>query len=282
MRLSVSNLAWDPEEDEVIAALLHTHDVDAVDMAPAKYFPDPATATFAEIDAVRARWGDRNVEITGMQALLHGTSGLNVFGDHGVQCALLAHLRAVCRIGARLGAPRLVFGSPGSRDRTGLGDGEALAIATRFFRELGEIASGHGVYVCLEPNPPRYGANFMTNSSGTARVVAAVAHPSIRMQFDTGSLTVNEEEPLQVLEEFGHLIGHVHASEPDLVPLGDGSTDHALIGRLLAERLPDAVVAIEMLATKGEPHPTSVSRALQVATRHYRTRQQPEPRGVSP
>ena len=68
----------------------------------------------------RAWWAERGIEITGMQALLFGTSGLNVFGPSEVQDAMLAHLAAVCRIGAGLGAVRVVFGSPKNRDRSGL------------------------------------------------------------------------------------------------------------------------------------------------------------------
>lgn len=282
MRIAVSNIAWEPEEDEAVAALLRAHAVDAVDIAPAKYFANPALATSAEIDAVRARWAGWNVEITGMQALLFGTTGLNVFGAPEIRRALLDHLRAVCCIAGRLGAKRLVFGSPKNRDRSGLNDGDTLSIAIEFFCELGNIASDHGVCICLEPNPPRYGANFMTNSSETARIVSALAHPSIRMQLDTGALTINEEEPSQVLASFGHLVGHVHASEPDLLPLGDGSADHARIGRLLAEQLPEQVVTIEMVATRNEPHLASIGRALQVATRHYRSEQQHRPSGVAP
>ncbi len=281
MRIAASNIAWDPAEDESVAALLQAHAVDAVDIAPAKYFANPALATAAEIDAVRARWAGWNVEITGMQALLFGTTGLNVFGATEVRRALVEHLRAVCRIADRLGARRLVFGSPRNRDRSGLSDEDTLAIAIEFFFELGQIAGDHGVCICLEPNPPRYGANFMTNSPETARIVVAVAHPSIRMQLDTGALTINEEEPSQVLASFGHLVGHVHASEPDLLPLGDGSADHALIGRLLAERLPKSVVTIEMVATTNEPHLASVARALQVATRYYRSEQQRRPSDVA-
>ncbi len=279
MRIAASNIAWEPDEDEVVAALLRAHAVDAVDIAPAKYFATPAQATFAEIDAVRARWAGWNVEITGMQALLFGTTGLNMFGAPEVRRALLEHLRAVCRIAGRLGAQRLVFGSPRNRDRSGLSDGDTLSIAIEFFYQLGNIASGHGVCICLEPNPTRYGANFMTNSSETARIVIELAHPSIKMQFDTGALTINEEVPSQVMANFGHLVGHVHASEPDLLPLGDGITDHALIGRLLTERLPDQVVTIEMVATKNEPHLGSVARALEVATRHYRSEQPHRPGG---
>jgi D-psicose/D-tagatose/L-ribulose 3-epimerase len=271
MRIAVSNIAWDPAEDPAMAALFARYLVNAVDIAPAKYFPDPLNATSSEIAAVRGRWAEWGIAITGMQALLFGSTGLNVFGTKEIRRALLERLTAVCRIGAGLRAPRLVFGSPKNRDRSGCDDAATLEIAVDFFRELGAIASDHGVWICLEPNPPRYGANFMTNSAETAVIVAAVGHPAIKMQLDTGALTINHEDAQQVVESFGKWVGHVHASEPDLVPLGDGGTDHALIGSLLAQKLPQQVVTIEMLATKDEPHLISVERAVQVATRNYRS-----------
>jgi D-psicose/D-tagatose/L-ribulose 3-epimerase len=270
MRLAISNIAWDSAEDAAIAALLGKVGVDAIDVAHSKYFPDPAAASDEEIARVRAWWTERGIAITGMQALLFGTNGLNVFGTPAVQESLLQHLDAVCRIGAGLGATRLVFGSPKNRDRSGLTDEQAEEIATDFFRRLGEIAQSHGVFVCLEPNPPAYGANFMTNSAQTAQVVRRVAHPAIRMQFDTGALAMNGEDPGNVLAACSDLIGHVHASEPNLIPLGDGETDHASMFAALSNHLPDQVVAIEMVATKNESHLVSVERAMQAAVRHYR------------
>jgi hypothetical protein len=206
-----------------------------------------------------------------MQALMFGTTGLNVFGDSKSQQAMLEHLREVCRIGAGLGATRLVFGSPKNRDRTGLTDAQALEQAISFFRQLGNIAQEHSVTVCLEPNPIRYGANFMNTSNETSSVVAAVGHGAIRMQFDTGSLTINKESPKDVLECNAGLIGHIHASEPDLVPLGDGGTDHRLMSKVLHQHLPDKVVSIEMVATKEETHLRSIERALTWAVKCYGT-----------
>lgn len=270
MRLAISNIAWDTVDDEAVATLLQRFAVDAIDVAPGKYFPEPAKAMDEEIAQVKGWWVERGIEITGMQALLFGTTGLNVFGSAESQAALLTHLAAVCRIGAGLGATRVVFGSPKNRDRSGLNDQEAFDIAIPFFRQLGDIAQTFGVIICLEPNPACYGANFMTTCEETAQVVTLVSHPAIRMQFDTGALTINGEAPLQVLHECAHLIGHVHASEPDLLPLGDGGTEHGQMVEALSQYLPYHVVSIEMLSTKNESHLTSIERALLVATQHYR------------
>ncbi|KTT38925.1 xylose isomerase, partial [Pseudomonas oryzihabitans] len=161
MRIAISNIAWDVPDDAMVAEILQQYRVDAIDIAPGKYFADPKAATTQEIQTVRQQWQARGIEITGMQALLFGTTGLNVFGDGDVQQALLAQLEGVCRVAQGLGATRLVFGSPRNRDRSGLSDDQALAQAREFFLRLGDVAAAHGVLICLEPNPPRYGANFI-------------------------------------------------------------------------------------------------------------------------
>lgn len=270
MRLAISNIAWDIVEDETIVMLLSRFGVDAIDVAPGKYFSDPAKATDEDIARIKNWWSDRGIEITGMQALLFGTTGLNVFGSPEAQEAMLQHLTAVCRIGAGLGATQLVFGSPKNRDRTGLSVQKAIDVAVPFFQRLGDLAQSYGVVICLEPNPTCYGANFMTTSAETVQVVRQIAHPAIRMQLDTGALTINGEDPSAALQDCAPLIGHVHASEPDLLPLGDGGTDHTKVVAALRQHLPNHVVSIEMLATKNEPHEVSIERALGVAIRHYR------------
>ncbi|CDS53108.1 hypothetical protein [Polaromonas sp. CG9_12] len=270
MRLAISNIAWDIAEDEAIAGLLQCHGIDAIDIAPGKYFPRPGKATSSDIRRVKDWWAERGIEITGMQALLFGTSGLNVFGSPEVQEALLQHLDAVCRIGGELGARRIVFGSPKNRDRSGLSDAEVMTVAIPFFRRLGDLATAHGVIICLEPNPPCYGANFMTSSAETALAVEQINHPAIRMQFDTGALSINSENPATVLHQSAGLIGHIHASEPNLLPLGDGGTDHGKMFEALISCLPNYLVTIEMVATQNESHLISIERALGVAIRHYR------------
>ena len=272
MRLAISNIAWDISEDEQILDLLVEFQVDAIDVAPSKYFPNATSATPADITRVRDWWADRGIEITGMQSLLFGTKGLNLFGPRKVQDAMLRHLGEIFRIAAGLGATRLVFGSPRNRDRAGLTDQEATEAAVPVFRRLGDMAEFYGIKICLEPNPTRYGANFMTTSEETEFVVRAIAHSSIKMQLDTGALAINRENAASVIERCADLIGHIHASEPDLVPLGDNDTDHAGVHDALIQHLPGHLVSIEMKATANEPHELSVERALRKAVRSYRPR----------
>ena len=273
MRLGISNIAWDIREDEAVFNLLRSHAIDAIDIAPGKYFPEPKTASAIDIGRVRDWWGSRGIDITGMQALLFGTTGLNLFGCAATRAAMLDHLNAICRIGSSLRASKLVFGSPKNRDRAGLSDADAHDLAIAFFQRLGDIACEHGVVFCLEPNPPRYGANFMVNSTETASIVTEAAHPAIRMQLDTGALAIDGEDSYEVIRTYAGLIGHVHASEPDLVTLGDCGTDHARVAAALAHYLPNQVVSIEMLPAKNESNLAAIERALGIATHYYRDAQ---------
>jgi len=265
VRLAISNIAWDVSEDAAVAQLLQRYNVDAIDVAPGKYFADPLRTPSSAVSKVREYWKGYGIEITGMQALLFGTQGLNVFGDETSQTALLKHLSAVCRIGSVLGATRLVFGSPKNRDCSGIEKNQIKNIAVNFFGALGNVAQTEGVIICLEPNPPCYASNFMINSDETAAIVEAVNHPAIRMQLDTGAMKINDEA-LNVIDRYAHLFGHIHASEPSLVTLGDGGVDHQAIAKRVADKLSKHVVSIEMVASTTQAHVTAIERALQVAS----------------
>lgn len=270
MRIAISNIAWDVCEDEQIALLLTKYHVDAIDIAPGKYFPDPIRASIEDIREVRTYWSDKGIEITGMQSLLFGTQGLNIFSSTRSRQSMLTHLTSICRIASGLGATRLVFGSPKNRDRLSLTNEQAVTVAMGFFKELGDIASQFGVTICLEPNPTCYGANFMTDARETHDVVMAINHSAIKMQLDTGAITINNESISTVLSYARHHIGHIHISEPNLAVVGDLETNHTLYAKIIAEYFGDPLITIEMVATKESSHMPSVERALQFVTRHYR------------
>lgn len=270
MRIAISNIAWDISEDDQVANLLAAYKVDAIDIAPGKYFPDPAKAKEADILQVKHYWLDKGIELTGMQSLLFGTQGLNVFGSNDVQRAMLEHLTGICRIAGILGSTRLVFGSPKNRDRSGLTDQEAEIIAVQFFKMLGDIAVEHGVTICLEPNPVCYGANFMTTGQETLNLVRAVDHPAIKMQLDTGAVTINSEDINALLEIAHSFIGHIHISEPSLSVIGRSSTTHAEYRDAILKKIPTPLISIEMVATKDESHLASIESALEFVSNIYR------------
>jgi D-psicose/D-tagatose/L-ribulose 3-epimerase len=275
MRLSISNIAWEQPEEEEIALILKDLGVDAVDIAPGRYFPDQSTATKKEITEVRELWCRRGCSIVGMQSLLFGVKGLNLFGSAQDRTSLTEHLRHSCRIAAGLGATRLVFGSPRNRDRTGLQDSEAEEIAFDFFSRLGNIALNEGVTICIEANPPSYGCNFILTTPEALEFVQKIQHPAIKLQLDTGTILTNGERLSDLLlpsSPLASCIGHIHISEPGLMPPGDSQSRLEDLLPLIRRHFPNEIATIEMLATREESHLASVERAIRWTTKYF-TRQ---------
>ena len=259
--LSVSNLAWAPEQNETIAALLSAHNVHLIDLAPGKFLKGANLTDFAAIKRERTWWYERGFNFAGMQSLLFGTQGLNVFGTPEVQTRMLAHLEQVCVLAAELELKPLVFGSPKNRDRSGLNDAETEAIAIEFFGRLGDIAQKYGVTICLEPNAPQYGTNFLVTTAEACAFVALLNHPAIKLQIDTGTIFANHEDPNVVAQALRYA-GHIHFSEPCLKPLGShiASTSYQALAHLLATW--DKPITIEMLTSGPESAGTEISSAI--------------------
>ncbi len=272
MKLSISNIAWDISKDEDVASILNKYQVHAIDVAPPKYFPITSAASESDVQLVKSYWEDKGIGIIGMQSLLFGTQGLNVFGNVENQASMLEHLSHICRIGKQLGATKLVFGSPRNRDRSGFDDKETRAIAKDFFGRLGDIAKESEVVICLEPNPVCYNANFMVDSLETATVVEYINHSNIKMQLDLGAMFINNELPEVIIPKIKHLIGHIHISEPQLVPINIDNRYHRIVAPLLQQYLPNKDITIEMLTSNENISLDEIEQSIKFVSEIYMQR----------
>ncbi|AGH82498.1 xylose isomerase domain-containing protein [Psychromonas sp. CNPT3] len=247
--ISISNIAWDVSLDKDVAEILVNSGVSYIDIAPPKYFNNIHKIKDDEIIKVKKYWLNQGITPLGMQSLLFGTNGLNVFGTLAVQNKLLAHLADICHIGNILGARKLVFGSPKNRDRSHLSDKQTIETSCCFFNRLGDIARASDVVICLEPNPECYQSNFMTNSIETADMVKAINHTNIRMQLDIGAMDINNESADDIIKHVAPFVHHIHISEPQLAPLNINNSFHRKASAAIQQYLPNMPMTIEMLTT---------------------------------
>lgn len=268
--ISISNIAWDIAKDEEVAKVLNDYAVPYIDIAPPKYFDIPSQAEEKKILEVKHYWNSKGIEPIGMQSLLFGTTGLNVFGTSETQNLLLQHLAHICRIGSTLGAKKLVFGSPRNRDRSHLDDNQTLKMAVEFFSRLGDIAESYCVVICLEPNPECYQSNFMTNSLDTATIVRAINHKHIRMQLDIGAMNINNESSMETIEAIAPVVHHIHISEPQLAPLNRENQYHEKAAEAIRAYLPDMPMTIEMLTTNSYSSIKQIRESIELVQRVYK------------
>lgn len=263
--IGISNIAWDVSLDAEVARCLLQNGVNTIDVAPGKYFQDLSSTKTYQIKSLRDWWEERGFHFGGMQSLFYGTKGLNIFGGLKSQEVMLEHLRHLSRIGAELGATKLVFGSPKNRDCSGYGEEETLEIALNFFKQLGKIAAEEGVVVCIEANPSCYGANFLTTTLSVYEFVESLNLSSIKMQLDTGTMFINKETP-DLIPLIKGRIGHIHISEPCLTPLGH--EDHQLLGESLKSI--DLPRTIEILTNDGNLN--EILYSVGIAQKYYGAR----------
>jgi len=246
MKISISNIAWRSEEEPAVAAAMQGLGITGVEVAPGKIGPEPAAIDDDELRGYREVWSRSGISIVAMQALLFGRGELVMFGSDAEREQLLAYFGRIIHLGGVLGAKTLVFGSPKNRqvgDRPPL---EACEIAVRFFRSVGRLAADHGTCFCIEPNPPEYGCDFITNARDALALVRAVDHPGFGLHLDAAALHM-AGEGAEVIRESAGTIRHFHASEPMLAQVKPGgAVDHESFARALREIDYARWISIEM------------------------------------
>lgn len=258
MKLAVSNIAWAAELDAAIASSLADAGVDMLEVAPGRLFSDPGGADAAAASATRRLWSERNLPIGSMQSLLFGQPELCLFGPDG-GAGMVRYLARVFDLAKRLGAGPMVFGSPGNRLRGTMAFDEALRCAVPIFTTLADIAHAGGTTLCLEPNAPGYGCDFMTSLDEASAVVAAVDLPGVKLVVDTGNMAMVGDSPAAAARRV-QMVRHLHLSRPQLQPLVANDTFPRRVLDSLRAAGYDGIVTIEMRPA-GENPITAIHQA---------------------
>jgi sugar phosphate isomerase/epimerase len=248
MHISVSHIAWPPEQELEALRALHEMGVTRLEVAPLRAFGNPIEANATQVAEKAAWYRDQGFSIGSFQALLFGSDGLELFGTTPSRQRMKEFLIAVGRVAGWAGAGPLVFGSPKNRLKRDLSQAEAHRRAADFFREVGDTCAEVGSCIVMEANPPAYGADFCTTLAETACLVAAVNSPGFGLHVDAGGMALGGDDFEAVLRQCAGMLRHVHASQPNLVSLFDPDPIHQRLAKVLHEIGYNGCIAIEMRA----------------------------------
>jgi D-psicose/D-tagatose/L-ribulose 3-epimerase len=269
MKIAVSNLAWDSDEEQHVAQLMQSLGIEGLEIAPTKVWESPLSTLSPERKQVRDRWNDRGIAIVSLQAVLFGRDDLRLFESAGSRAAMLDYLRGMIELAYDLGATRIVFGSPRNRARGVMSRTDANAIAVPFLRRIGDFAVESGVVFCVEPNPAQYGCDWITTVEEGHGLMLEVDHKGIALNADSGGITLAREDPSVVIPGSAANIAHFHISEPELAPIGTGGVAHpAFAGELRAAGY-EGWVSVEMRPPPREPRLEVLSRSFGTAVDLY-------------
>lgn len=269
MKLTISHLAWDPKDEMKMLSVVRQHGIHNLEIAPGRLFENPFDQPEAAVRELRQRYEDEGITLVAMQALLFGHPDLTLFNSEDSRQKTGDHLKKAINFGATLGASALVFGSPKNRLKGRLSQKRALEIAHRFFAELGTYAAPAGVVLCIEANPPEYGADFITRTSEAIELVQTINHESVRINLDLSTILINHED-LAEIKDFVRMIGHCHISEPRLAPVAKKRPEHQRLAQYLHEASYKGAVSIEMKAEKSTlENIRAIEEALTVLSECY-------------
>lgn len=226
MRYAFSNIAWSPADDADVFALLRSHGVTGIEVAPTKLWPDWAGATPAAARAVKGRLADAGFEVPALQAVLFGRPAARLFGADGAR-ELCAHLASVAELAGAIGARAIVLGAPQQRDRGELTPEQAFDRALPVLRGLARRFADAGCCLCIEPNPVSYGCNFITDAMQGAALVRAVDHPGFGLHLDAAAMHLAGDDLAELWPQLGALVRHYHISEPQLAGFAAPRVPHA-------------------------------------------------------
>lgn len=252
MILSVSNIAWAPEERLDAYNLIAEARFTGLEIAPGLFFSgaeDPFAPDVATANAALAEIAARGLSIVSMQSLLFGVQGAALLGETDERTAFEHGMTRAIDLAGRFGIPNIVFGSPMQRRiPEGMAHEDAWAQAADTFHRLGDHAAAVGTVIAMESNPTAYGTNFLNTLEEAEAFVIRVDHCAVTLVLDLGAMHMNGTFGT-VATRAGALaprLTHVHVSEPHLAPAPDDAADLAPVLAALREAGYARAISIEM------------------------------------
>lgn len=250
-KLSISNIGWAKEDDEVIYAAMRDAGFTGLELAPTRIFPEQpydclnSAALFGGY--LLNRWG---FTVPSIQSIWYGQTG-SIF-DAAQAEELLDYTAGAYRFAHALNCPSLVFGCPKNRM---LPAGADPAAADLFFDKAGTLAASHGVRLAIEANPPIY-TNFLNGTAEAFALVKRLGNPGLAVNLDLSTMLAQGERVQDFVDDLTY-VSHVHISEPGLQPI-QKRPEHRELALLLGAVGYRGYVSIEM----GRTDPDTVRRTI--------------------
>lgn len=241
MRLSISNIGWDAEQDHIVYSLMKKYGFSGLEIAPTRIFPD---APYDRKNKA-AVWASELKEnygfcVPSMQSIWFGRQE-KLFGTEEERSILLDYTKKAIEFAASIHCGNLVFGCPKNRV---IPDETDPVIGIRFFKEIGDYAYLKGTAIGIEANPSLYGTNYINNTAIALDIIGQVNSKGFLLNLDVGTMVQNKES-VEVLKGKVKFINHIHISEPGLTAVKKRRL-HQQLKEVLATEGYEGFVSIEI------------------------------------
>ena len=264
MKYSISNIAWDSDQDEEMYLFLHEIGYDGVEIAPTRLFGEHPYKKIRQAKEVRERLKqDYHLQISSMQSIWFGRQE-KLFGEEKERIVLYEYTKYAIAFANVLECKNLVFGCPRNRVIYRKEDEET---AIEFFSKLGEYAQQNQTTLSIEANPVIYHTNFCNDTSEALKLVQKVNKEAFKVNLDLGTMIENKESADGIRGQITQL-NHVHMSEPYLAPVRFGKLQNDVL-EFLQEEQYNKYVSIEMANANRLDYVKEAAKRLKMGKREH-------------
>ena len=241
MKLSISNIAWDNENNKDVYSLMKRYGYTGLEIAPTKIIPE---SPYDCLETAK-KWStdleqEYEISISSMQSIWFGR-GEKLFGTHEERKVLKEYTKKAIDFANVIGCKNLVFGCPRNRN---VESEMSTDCAIDFFGELGDYAYKNGTVIGMEANPTIYNTNYVNETMQAIELIRKVNSKGFLLNLDLGTIIQNDED-ISELTGNVHLINHVHISEPGLKPIQNRDI-HTSLKKILIKENYQGYISIEM------------------------------------
>lgn len=239
MKLAISNIAWQNDQDQEMYAFLKKHHITGLEIAPTRIFPEKPYDNLVQAkELADSLKGNYDLEICSMQSIWFGRTE-KLFGSKKEQETLLNYTKKAILFAEVIGCHNLVFGSPKNRV---IATTNQYHSAVSFFKELGDFAYSHNTVLAMEANPVIYNTNFINTTSQAIDLVKEVDSKGFKVNLDLGTVIYNQEDINMIDLAY---VNHIHISEPYLKEIMWGNIHNQLL-QVLNKNNYQGFISIEM------------------------------------
>lgn len=240
MKLSVSNIAWSKDDDEMMYAFLKKSNFSGLEIAPTRIFETEPYENLNDAIFFKNNLLEKySLEISSMQSICFGRNEA-IFGQESERNSIKEYLKLSIDFANAINCENLVFGCPKNRI---IGENQE-EIATSFFSELALYAFEKNTNLAMEANPEIYGTNFLNTTQQAIDFVKKTNQKGLKINLDLGTIIHNNED-LDVIFNNIDLINHIHISEPYLETIQEKPI-HNELAKILKSTNYKHYVSIEM------------------------------------
>jgi sugar phosphate isomerase/epimerase len=240
MKLSISNIAWSKEEDEIMYDFLKKSHFRGLEIAPTRIFEIEPYSNLESAKLFKdALFKKYNIEISSIQSICFGRNEA-IFGQESERNLIKHYIKLSIDFANSISCKNLVFGCPKNRI---IKDNQE-DIATAFFSELAVYSFKNKINLSIEANPEIYGTNFLNTTKEAIEFVKKTNTKGLKINLDLGTIIHNNED-LDIVYNNIDLINHIHISEPYLDSIQERPI-HNELAKILKKTNYQNYVSIEM------------------------------------